>query len=543
MPDCPSSRASSPLSPPPATPSPLRPTSSSPKPTSGPNDGSGEPPKKKKRLTAAEKAAKAQAIEEEKRKRQEERERKRQEKEEAEKKKAAEKAARAAEKAEREQEKKQKQEERERKKREKEEEEAKKARSQLKLTSMFTKTTVPKPQSADNKMAKEGADAPKKEKTFYEQMFKPFFIKENVRMAPNYHEIDEETREAKAKALDEYLLNGRQEPLEKLDLCKTLGITTKRPRGRVYPSVRKIMTEFNQLTSGSIPNLSAERQNEKLRKTLEILKTVPVKSIKFKEDVRPPYIGTISGLPPGGQSLRKLARRPNSRNVLTLNYDYDSEAEWQDEEGEDIEDLDDEEEDIDMDDDMADFLDDSEDVGPQRKVLDADMEPQAIGPCFEDVSGRNPNPELHQYALEVLISKPPCSLLQLINMLTDSDIPEGHSIDPWSTAYWDSPKSKTKETASEASTSAANTSNSAAGASSSASAAQSSGPGRKKAQPLSAEMEEKLKDLVRSNPALSKLGIVEVFASQNPSCSRAQIKASFDLLFEKSGKGFKVKGE
>lgn len=56
-------------------------------------------------------------------------------------------------------------------------------------------------------------------------------------------------------------------------------------------------------------------------------------------------------------------------------------------------------------------------------------------------------------------------------------------------------------------------------------------------------MQEKLKDIVRSMPTLSKIGVIEVFAAQNPGCPRGQIKTSFDALFEKSGKGFKVKGE
>jgi chromatin assembly factor 1 subunit A len=56
-------------------------------------------------------------------------------------------------------------------------------------------------------------------------------------------------------------------------------------------------------------------------------------------------------------------------------------------------------------------------------------------------------------------------------------------------------------------------------------------------------MQQKLKDLVRSMPNLSKVGVIELFAASNPGCSRAQIKTSFDALFEKAGKVFKVRGE
>jgi chromatin assembly factor 1 subunit A len=66
---------------------------------------------------------------------------------------------------------------------------------------------------------------------------------------------------------------------------------------------------------------------------------------------------------------------------------------------------------------------------------------------------------------------------------------------------------------------------------------------KKSQQPLPLEMQEKLKDLVREMPKLSKLGVIELFAANNPGCAKGQIKASFDVLFEKSGRGFKVKGE
>jgi chromatin assembly factor 1 subunit A len=196
-------------------------------------ESAGEPPKKK-RLTAQEKAER----DAEKLKQKEEREKKKAEKEEAEKLKAQqkaakeeEKAARAAEKAEKEQEKKQRAEEREKKeqekkqraeerekrKREKDEEEAKKARSQMKLTSMFNRTaTTPKKDSAskpDNAQAPGSTSKNEaKETSLYDQMFKPFFVKEHVRLAPTSFQMDEETREAKTRILDEYLSGKREHP-------------------------------------------------------------------------------------------------------------------------------------------------------------------------------------------------------------------------------------------------------------------------------------------------------------------------------------------
>ena len=174
-------------------------------------------------------------------------------------------------------------------------------------------------------------------------------------------------------------------------------------RGRPYPSVRKIMTEIYGESSSRPMDLTTE--NTQFRDAREALKAVPVKCIKFSQDVRPPYVGTISGLPPGVKSLYKLARNPTSRTILPLDYDYDSEAEWQDEEGEDVEDLDDEEEDMEMDEDMDDFLDDSDDVAPQRLVFSGGIEPESTGICWENEKRCTAKPELYQCRMEIILGK------------------------------------------------------------------------------------------------------------------------------------------
>ncbi|KAL2019639.1 hypothetical protein VTK56DRAFT_9454 [Thermocarpiscus australiensis] len=532
---------------------------------------SGEPPKKK-RVTAEDKDAKtakaamAAMAEAEKRQKAEERERKRREKEEAERLKAASKAAKAAEKAEKEQEKKQRAEEKERKKREKEEQEAKKARSQMKLTNMFkTESTTAKKEQRNLKTANQAEAAPSstaadggaKEPSLYEQMFKPFFVKQHIRLASNPFELKEETREAKTRLLEEYLQGKREHQTLRFDPLEVLQTSYKRRRGRVYPSVRKIMAEFHGLSSNAAGDLTAEAQAARIRRTLEALRSVPVKSIKFREDVRPPYIGTISGLPPGIKSLQQLARNPVSRKITSLNYDYDSEAEWQDEEGEDVDELDDEEEEGDNDEDMADFLDDSEDVGPSRMVFSGGMEPESSGLCWENRKRFNSQPKMLKYRLEFVLES----------------LEQHHDIDPFSTAYWETPKSKSgpgngTSTAPASTSTSASVSVSACATKASLPTAsnsvqdssanpmapppppsdavkvinQATGGSKKAQQPLPPDMQEKLKALVLSMPKLSKLGVIELFAAENPGCSRPQIKSSFEALFEKSGKVFKLKG-
>ena len=111
------------------------------------------------------------------------------------------------------------------------------------------------------------------------------------------------------------------------------------------------------------------------------LKEIPVKFLKYHEDVRPPYIGSFTKMPsPLGT---KLGRNPFKRAFDTVNYDYDSEAEWDDgEEGEDLESEGEEEVLDDEDEDMEDFIDDAgaAQPSPKRQKLDENQEPISTGP-------------------------------------------------------------------------------------------------------------------------------------------------------------------
>ena len=110
---------------------------------------------------------------------------------------------------------------------------------------------------------------------------------------------------------------------------------------------------------------------------------VPVKFLKFAEDVRPPYIGTYSKTPKYG-SLDSLAKKPFSRVRPDTNYDWDSEAEWEDVvDGEDLQSEGEEDEEDEDDDEMAGFLDDEDTNAVKRRPLLGDQEPQCSGICWE----------------------------------------------------------------------------------------------------------------------------------------------------------------
>ncbi|KAK2068186.1 hypothetical protein P8C59_002843 [Phyllachora maydis] len=472
---------------------------------------------KRKRATAEEKAQ----AEAEKKERAAERERKKLEKEQEAKVRAEAKAAKAAVKAKEDAEKKERSEERERKRQKKEEDMAKDKRQQMKLGNFFTLgPATPKkgekatgPVKSDVAASPAGATAKPDQKgavSLYKQVFKPFFVKEHVTLAPSRPQVDQDTLEAKCK----------------------------RKRGRVCPSVRKIMADYGGATESTAVDVSTESQNTQIRQTRDALRLIPLKTLKFHEDVRPPYVGTVTNLPPDSQSLAKLARRPVSRNVLPLHYAYDSEAEWQEEDGEDV-DLEDDEEDLDNDDDLGDFLDDTDDAGPARgHLFTSNMEPESTGLCWEDPQRRSPVPRLYQFRLEFI----------------NESLPHHHSIDPFSTAYWAQPREQQTTTADGVLSSRPKPSSSSAAGEDSKRVMAPPAPaadGTCRALSnvtnlvprLSKEKEQDFKALMRENPALSKVGIVELFASKHGSVKKTQIKASWEALTVSEGrrKGWRLR--
>lgn len=390
-----------------------------------PSSALGQPPVvAKKKLTPEEKKAKADAETAKKKEKEDAKQAREKAKQDKETAKAAKLAEKAAEKAKVEAEKKARHEEREKKKREREEEEKRtqgekerKERSQLRLGAFFSVgPSTPKKSDAATLKASDAAQAsgsPEKGPnkagseavSEYERMFKPFFVKEQVTLASLPFANDAETREAKTRILDEYVAEARgpfnPKPFNHTEVF-SLAFTPP-PRGRLYPSVRKIMAAYH---GESAPiDLTTESQNSQIQQARRLLKEVPMRFLGFKEDVRPPYYGTITTTPRSG-NLRRLARKPTSRDLLPLNYDYDSEAEWVDDgDGEDIDDMEDEEDEMDDDEEMGDFLDDSEDTGPARAAFSTGMAPESTGLCWENRQRLAPLPHLYKYRMEIILGK------------------------------------------------------------------------------------------------------------------------------------------
>ncbi|KND93535.1 Chromatin assembly factor 1 subunit rlf2 [Tolypocladium ophioglossoides CBS 100239] len=511
-----------------------------------------KPAAKRKKLTPIEKAARVKEAAEKKKEREEQAAVKAAEKAKMEEEKVArakereeQAAVKAAEKAkldeektarakEREEKRKRKEEEdqaKAEKKRKKEEEQNKKARSQMRIGAFFGMPKSPKKTAAESD-AKSGSpkkpdaadSTPKPALSAYDKLFRPFFVKNNTRWKRSLVQMDEETREAKSRILDEYISGERELESQtgSFDPVKLLCLPGKPPkRGRLHHPVKHIMeTAYKEADkSGNRGGSAAKDAAQQVRKRLA---KVPMKVIAFSQDVRPPYYGTVTFKPfaLGRGNMYRLARRTTGRR-LPLDYEYDSEAEWQDEEGEDV-DVDDDDEELDDEDDMEGFLDDSEDAGLARRVFVNTMEPDSTGICFEDHHCLGLNRKVYEHRMEFI----------------HDGLERSWGIDPWSTRYWE-PEYKIKP----------------------AKGAQTSETGTKMAPPptpvsafaalkghatgaagsmklVKSELMNDVKRAILDNKALSKVGIIDfIFHQFRDGVSRAEVKNTIELVAEKKGAG------
>ncbi|CAK7271971.1 chromatin assembly factor-I (CAF-I) p90 subunit [Sporothrix epigloea] len=573
------------------------------------------PPAKRKRLTATEREEKARVDAARKAEKEKAEALKKQERDEhkaaADAKKKASAEEREKKRRQREEEDRKKSEEKEKKRREKEEEDRKvqeakdkKERSQLRLNSFFktggnassstsSQVSTPPlpPGSSSSKLSsvRKQSVSPQKVRTNgnflshagaassldvashtstdvseYDRIFKPFFIKENVTMATDLYGMDSETKEAKSLILDQYLSGSRGDFSPTKPFCSAsasdyfhISGACTAGRGRIRPAVRKIMNMLgpDALYYGNLGGVSGHDTQVKL--ALDLLKSVPMKYLFFREDVRPAYYGTITSQPPQAR-LSKLARNPLAKTVLPLNYDYDSEAEWVDDgDGEDVDDLDDDEEEVEDDGEMSDFLDDSEDALPLRPAFSGGMEPESTGVCWENARRQAQKPELESLRMELIL---------------DHSWP----IDPFATHYWETVESVAAPNAACASSSAphgsaapallapadafaalgsgasvfATKTNAAAGdvtislsrAAPGAAAAATNATGKavdpKKTAGIAAEFLSDFKKSIMQYAKLSKVGIIEILSVEfTGKCTKSQIKNSLEALAERTGTG------
>ncbi|KAK4511579.1 uncharacterized protein ATC70_012795 [Mucor velutinosus] len=233
-------------------------------------------------------------------------------KREEEKKKREEKKQREEEKRLREEEKRKQREEEKRirteEKKKREEEKRKKEQSQLRLTSLFQKTTPTQDSSSPHHVEQKTIEPAKP------TLFPAFYIKDHVHISnrcsaqssPNISSYDQ-FKNATHNTSDVSIQN----------FLSQMTPDTKQKRGvSTHVDIRTLL----------LPGASDILQVPNVRMVLRM------KLLQFKEDVRPAYYGTFTK-----QSRIVSGRRPFAQDVDQLDYDVDSEAEWEPEgEGEDI---------------------------------------------------------------------------------------------------------------------------------------------------------------------------------------------------------------
>jgi chromatin assembly factor 1 subunit A len=242
-------------------------------------------------------------------------------------------------------------------------------------------------------------------------MFPPFFLKEHVTLAP-YNQFQQERWGSQnlEEDLDNYISNVSERPYtlqldpSSLFNCPDL---TLHVRGKEITPVRQIMDTALGRT-GKPADSTTDSQNTQIKRTKKLLQSIPYKIISFSQDVRPPYCGTRTRH--GLATLQKLARHPCKPELEDLNYDYDSEAEWiendEDEGGaEDLMSNGSDDEDDDDEGDGDEFIDDADADNVKRALLPADQEPRSTGLCWEDGCRKGPNLELDSYRMEVMNGK------------------------------------------------------------------------------------------------------------------------------------------
>ena len=297
-----------------------------------------------------------------------------------------------------------------------------------------------------------GSELPEQGLSEYDRAFPPFFLHAHTTLAPSSQylcdagriqwalaQIGSNEAHSQESAID---LETRRK--QRFDEAFLSALGSRKKRYIKQTAVKDIISEING-TAASPIDLTGLKSSIS-RTPLETLRTVPVKYLKYAEDVRPPYIGTYTKSPTG-HSMPKLCRNPFTRALPTVNYDYDSEAEWEEpEEGEELNSEGEEEGDEDDEEDMEGFLDDGDvdTTGPKRRHIMGDIEPVCSGLHWESDS---PTRATHVPFGSTKLDLAPFRLDSLLGTTHFQTTPPKLTnpadltfpIDPYSASYWQAP--------------------------------------------------------------------------------------------------------
>ncbi|EAT77173.1 hypothetical protein SNOG_15508 [Parastagonospora nodorum SN15] len=259
----------------------------------------------------------------------------------------------------------------------------------------------------------------------YDRYFLPFNLPAHTILAPKNSFMEDSDKMQAARArLDKLIAreDAAMEPITSQHLKSALPSLGR--RGMKTSSIVEVVECVNRSSDQPIDltdDTIASRE-----KPLDMLMQIPMKYIHFGEDVRPPYYGTYTRSYTEVQAAR-LARKPVSRLRQDTNYDYDSEAEWEEpEEGEDLDSEGDDDLEEEAEDDMDGFLDDEEDPQVKRRLISGDLQPVSTGLCWQDGHGVS---RLNDGSDAICTDFREFSMGFLLQ-------PQPHAIDPFSTSYW-----------------------------------------------------------------------------------------------------------
>ena len=190
--------------------------------------------------------------------------------------------------------------------------------------------------------------------------------------------------------------------MQPFDPIRLFELPFKRKRRFQYARpIREVVLASNGSAKSPIDLTVGDGQGQQT----DLLRHASCKYLEFREDVRPPYIGTYTRTV-SPKSARTLSVRPFTRALPNTDYDYDSEAEWEppQEDDENLDSDDDKDADAsDDEDDMGGFLDDEND-SLQRQMVINDMQPISSGLCW----GNDPDSKvLDLKALRIQAITPP----------------------------------------------------------------------------------------------------------------------------------------
>ena len=274
----------------------------------------------------------------------------------------------------------------------------------------------------------------------YERAFPPFFVQSHTFLAPFNRFVRDDRAIFHAESKIDQVLNqglniGEKTPGSYLPILLHFAPLKKRRWYRSTPTVKQIIARINGSSQEPIDLTDSKTFT---RKPTDLLQSISMKTLKFAEDVRPPYIGTYTKSN-NRETTTKLPRKPCSRLLPEVNYDYDSEAEWEDPgEGEDLDSEGEEEADDEDEDEMDGFLDDEEVADSRtvkRRPLLGDLEPTCTGLCWP---GDRNGPDLSAYCIDTLTGKKTSCGTCFCHADNTTEV-QCFPIDPYTTSYWHEP--------------------------------------------------------------------------------------------------------